>query len=83
MKIKKIFFNPIVLIQPCRPKSNSAPPGAIWAQFRPKQPNQEAILAHAEKSKLIIQFHCFLSFLVPKVNDFNSKFLLSRELLKI
>ena len=48
MKIKKIFFNPIVLIQPCRPKSDSAPPGAIWAQFRPKQPNQEAIPAHAE-----------------------------------
>ena len=36
-----------------------------------------------EKSILIIQFHCFLSFLVAKVNDFNSKFLLSRELLTI
>ena len=36
-----------------------------------------------EKLILIIQFHYFLSFLVLKVNDFNSKFLLSRELLKI
>ena len=36
-----------------------------------------------EKSILIIQFHFFLSFLVLKVNDFKSNFLLSRELLKI
>ena len=35
-------------IQPLSgPKSDSAPPGAIRAQFKPKQPNQKAILAHA------------------------------------
>ena len=33
-------------IQPCRPKSDSALPGAIWAQFRPKKLNQKAIPAH-------------------------------------
>ena len=31
-----------------RSKSYSAPSGTIWAQFKPKQPNQNAILAHAE-----------------------------------
>ena len=33
-------------IQPCRPKSDSALPEAIWAQFRPKNLNQKAIPAH-------------------------------------
>ena len=33
-------------IQPCRPKSGSALPGAIWAQFRPKKLYQKAIPAH-------------------------------------
>ena len=47
LKIIKICFNPKVSIQPCRPKSDSALPGAIWAQFRPKKLNQKAILAHA------------------------------------
>ena len=47
MQIKKICFSPKVSIQPCRPKSDSAPSGAIWAQFRPKTLNQKAIPAHA------------------------------------
>ena len=47
LKIKKICFSPKVSIQLCRPKSNSAFPGAIWAQFRPKKLNQKAIPAHA------------------------------------
>ena len=46
LKIKKICFSPEVPIQPCRPKSDSAPPGAIWARFKPKQLNQKAIPAH-------------------------------------
>ena len=46
MKIKKICFSSKVSIQPCRPKSDSALPGAIWAQFRPKKLNQKAIPAH-------------------------------------
>ena len=45
LKIKKICFSPKVLIQPYRPKSGSALPGAIWAQFRPKKRNQKAIPA--------------------------------------
>ena len=32
-------------IQPCRPKSDSALPGAIWAQWRPKKLNRKAIPA--------------------------------------
>ena len=36
LKIRKICFSPKVSIQPCRPKSDSALPGAIWAQFRKK-----------------------------------------------
>ena len=47
LKIKKICFSLKVSIQPCRPKSDSALPGAIWAQFRPKKLNQKAIPAHA------------------------------------
>ena len=48
LKIKKICFSPKVMpIQPCGPKSDSAPPGAIWAQFTLKQANQKAIPAHA------------------------------------
>ena len=46
LKIKKICFSPKVSIQPCRPKSASALPGAIWTQFRPKKLNQKAIPAH-------------------------------------
>ena len=46
MKIKKICFSSKVSIQPCRPKSDSALPGAIWAQFRPEKLNQKAIPAH-------------------------------------
>ena len=46
LKIKKICFSSKVSIQPCRPKSDSALPGAIWAQFRPKKLNQKAIPAH-------------------------------------
>ena len=45
LKIKKICFSPKVPI-PCRPKSDSAPSRAIWAQFRPKKLNQKAIPAH-------------------------------------
>ena len=37
LKIKKICFSPKVSILPCRPKSDSALPGAIWAQFWPKK----------------------------------------------
>ena len=36
------------LFQPCRLKSVSAPPEAIWAQFKPKKVNQKATTAHAE-----------------------------------
>ena len=36
-----------MVIQPCRPKSESARSGAIWTQFKPKQRNQKAIPAHA------------------------------------
>ena len=43
-KLKKICFSPKVPIQPCRPKSYSAPPGAIWVQFKPKQPDQKSFL---------------------------------------
>ena len=46
LKIKKICFSPKVPIQPCGLKSDSAPPGAIWAQFRLKQLNEKAIPAH-------------------------------------
>ena len=41
------MFQPQVSIQPFRPKSDSALPGAIWEQFRPKKLNQKAILARA------------------------------------
>ena len=44
--IKKICFSPKVSIQPCRPKSDSALLGAIWAQFRPKKLYQKAIPTH-------------------------------------
>ena len=37
LKIEKICSSPKV-IQPCVPKSDSAPPGAIWAKFEPKKP---------------------------------------------
>ena len=47
LKIKKFCFSPKVPIQPCRPKSDSAPSGAIWAHFWPKQLNQKAIPAYA------------------------------------
>ena len=40
------IFSLKVSIQPCRPKSDSTPSGSIWAQFSPKQLNQEAIPAH-------------------------------------
>ena len=46
MKIEKIRFSLKVSIQPCRPKSDSALPGAIGAQFRPKMLYQKAISAH-------------------------------------
>ena len=46
LKIKKICFSLKVSIQPCRPKSHSALPGAIGAQFRPKKLNQKAIAAY-------------------------------------
>ena len=35
---EKICFSPEVPIQPCRPKSDSALPGVIWAQFKPNSP---------------------------------------------
>ena len=38
LKIEKICSSPKV-IQPCVPKSDSAPPGAIWAKFEPKKPH--------------------------------------------
>ena len=46
---RKICFSPKVPIQPCKQKSDSAPPAAIWAQFKPKpkQPHQKAIPANA------------------------------------
>ena len=47
LKIEKICFSPKVSIQPYRPKSDSALPGAIWAQFRPKKLYQKAIPAHS------------------------------------
>ena len=47
LKIKKICFSPKVSIQLCRAKSDSALPGTIWAQFKPKQLNQKAIPAHS------------------------------------
>ena len=37
LKIKKICFSPKVSIQPFRSKSDSAAPGAIWAQFMAKK----------------------------------------------
>ena len=46
LKIKKICLSPKLLIPPCRPYSDSAPFGAIWSQFMPKQLNQEAIPSH-------------------------------------
>ena len=46
LKIEKICFSPKVSIQPCMPKSDSARPGAIGAQFRPKMLYQKAIPAH-------------------------------------
>ena len=48
LKIKKICFSLKVSIQPCRPKYDSAVPGAIWAPwFKPKKLNQKAIPAYA------------------------------------
>ena len=35
---EKFCVSPEVPIQPCRPKSDSAPPGVIWAQFKPNSP---------------------------------------------
>ena len=35
---EKICFSLKVPIQPCRPKSDSALPGVIWAQFKPNSP---------------------------------------------
>ena len=35
---RKVLFSPEVPIQPCRPKSDSARPGVIWAQFKPNSP---------------------------------------------
>ena len=47
LNIKKIGFSPKVPIQPSRPKTDSCPPGAIWAQFKPKQLHQkQPIPAH-------------------------------------
>ena len=46
LKIEKICFSPKVSIQPCRPKSDSALPVAIWAQFRLKKLYQKAIPTH-------------------------------------
>ena len=40
------YFELDLSIQPCRPKSDSAVPGAIWAQFRPKKFKKKAIPAH-------------------------------------
>ena len=56
MKIKKICFSSKVSIQPCRPKSDSALPGAIWAQFRPEKLNQKAIPAHGRAQRLSQSF---------------------------
>ena len=39
--------SPQVPIQPCRLRSDSAPPGTIEAQLKLKQPHQKAIPAHA------------------------------------
>ena len=36
-----------VPIQPCNLKSDSAPPGSVLAQFKPKQPRQKTFPAHA------------------------------------
>ena len=46
LKIKKFCFSREGPIQPCRPKSDSAPPEAIWAKLKPKQPHQKAIPVH-------------------------------------
>ena len=46
LKIEKICFNREGPIQPFRPKSDSAPPEAVWAKFKPKQPYQKAIPVH-------------------------------------
>ena len=35
-----------------------------------------------EKSILIIQLHCFVSFLVLKVNDFSSNFFIIKRIVK-
>ena len=37
-KNEKVCFSPEVPIQPCRPKSDSALPGVIWAQIKPNSP---------------------------------------------
>ena len=47
MKIKKICFSPEVPIHPYWPKSDLAPLRSIRAQFKPKQPHQKALPAHA------------------------------------
>ena len=47
LKIKKICFSSKMSIQPCRPKSDSTPSGAILALFKPQQTHQKAIPAHA------------------------------------
>ena len=46
LTIEKICFSPKVSIQPCRSKSDSVLPGAIWTQFRPRKLYQKAIPAH-------------------------------------
>ena len=43
-KLKRSFSAPSANTRPCRLKSDSAPPGAIWTQFKPKLSNQKAIL---------------------------------------
>ena len=47
---QKICFTSKVPIYGSRPKSDSAPCGAIWAQFKPKQPQQNPIKVTQRKS---------------------------------
>ena len=50
-KLKRSFSAQKAPIQPCRPKSDSASLGAIWAQFKPTQPHQKPIPACVLQSR--------------------------------
>ena len=74
--MKKICFSPKVSIQPCRPKSDSALLGAIWAQWRPKKPGQKAIPAQdrahfSPGTKSALANWTVLALVVTNLNHFH------------